>query len=106
MDIWVTQALSDVLESIIGAIYISDNFSPVGAESLFDNVLKPFYDSHITLQTLSHHPTKILFELLQAQGCQIFEIVKDKDDSITRCHGGCFSQKLRVLLMPRCSGSA
>lgn len=82
--------LSDVIESIIGAIYISDNFSPIGAECLFDNVLKPFYDKHITLQTLSHHPTKILFELLQAQGCQQFELTKDKDETITRCHGTSF----------------
>lgn len=88
----ILQALSDVVESIIGAIYISDNFSPIGAESLFDNVLKPFFDTHITLQTLSHHPTKILFELLQAQGCQHFELAKDKDDSITRCHG----EQLRI----------
>ncbi|KAJ3502176.1 hypothetical protein NLJ89_g9005 [Agrocybe chaxingu] len=80
------QALSDVVESIIGAIYISDNFSPVGAESLFDHVLKPFYDKHITLHTLSHHPTKILFELFQAQGCQHFEIVKDNDETTHRCY--------------------
>jgi len=49
--------------------------------------LKPFYDKHITIQTLSHHPTKVLFELFQAQGCQQFEITKDKDDNIIRCHG-------------------
>jgi hypothetical protein len=77
------------VESIIGAIYISDDFSPAGAEALFDNILKPFYDSHITLKTLSHHPTKILFELFQAQGCQSFEIVKEKDEAaqIARCDG-------------------
>ncbi|KAF8974226.1 hypothetical protein BDZ97DRAFT_3979 [Flammula alnicola] len=86
LDIEPPKALSDVVESIAGAIYISDNFDPVGAESLFDNVLKPFYDKHITLQTLSHHPTKILFELLQAQGCQQFEITKDKDENIIRCN--------------------
>lgn len=82
------KALSDVVESIVGAIYISDNFSPVGAESLFDNVLKPFYDKHITLQTLAHHPTKILFELFQAQGCQQFEITKEKnkDENVTHSH--------------------
>lgn len=68
--------MSDVVESILGAVYVSDNFSPVGAETFFDKVLKPFYDRHITLQTLSHHPTKILFELFQSQGCQRFEIVK------------------------------
>jgi len=79
------KALSDVVESIIGAVYISDNFSPIGAEALFDNVLKPFYDKHITLQTLSHHPTKILFELVQAQGCQQFTITKDKEGAGYRC---------------------
>ncbi|PPQ64716.1 hypothetical protein CVT24_008343 [Panaeolus cyanescens] len=75
------KALSDVMESIIGAVYISDNFSPTGAEAVFDNVLKPFYDQHIRLQTLSHHPTKILLEILQAQGCHQFEITKEKLDS-------------------------
>lgn len=85
----VTQALSDVVESIIGAIYISEDFSPSGAEAIFDNVLKPFYDRHVTLKTLSHHPTKILFELLQAQGCQQFEILKEKDEEqqLTCCNG-------------------
>lgn len=87
----MTQALSDVVESIIGAIYISEDFSPSGAEAIFDNVLKPFYDRHVTLKTLSHHPTKILFELFQAQGCQQFEILKEKDEEqqLTRCDGKC-----------------
>ena len=85
----ILQALSDVVESIIGAIYISEDFSPSGAEAVFDNVLKPFYDRHVTLKTLSHHPTKILFELFQAQGCQQFEIAKEKneDQQLTRCDG-------------------
>lgn len=81
------QALSDVVESIIGAIYLSDNFSPVGAEALFDNVLKPFYDQHVTLKTLAHHPTKTLFELFQAHGCQKFEMVKEKENMVVSCHG-------------------
>lgn len=71
------KALSDVVESIFGAVYVSDNFSPVGSEAFFDRVLKPFFDKHITLQTLSHHPTKVLFELFQSQGCQDFEMVKE-----------------------------
>ena len=71
------KALSDVVESILGAVYVSDNFSPIGAETFFDKVLAPFYDRHITLHTLSHHPTKVLFELLQSQGCQNFELVKE-----------------------------
>lgn len=94
---WISQALSDVVESIVGAIYISDNFSPIGAEAFFDNVLKPFYDKHVTLKTLSHHPTKILFELFQAQGCQQFEILKEKVDDITRCHGEMFEYRSQSL---------
>ena len=84
---YIWQALSDVIESIVGAMYISDNFSPVGTEAIFDNVLKPFYDRHITLKTLSHHPTKILFELFQAQGCRQFQIIKEKHQGLTCCEG-------------------
>ncbi|KAI0069087.1 ribonuclease III [Artomyces pyxidatus] len=82
------KAISDVVESVIGAIYISDDFNPDGAQSFFDRVLKPFYDKHITLRTISHHPTKILFELFQAEGCQHFQIVKQTktgDQQSTRC---------------------
>lgn len=86
------KALSDVVESILGAVYVSDNFSPVGAETFFDKVLKPFYDQHITLHTLSHHPTKILFEIFQSQGCQEFEIAKenillDENNHTVECQG-------------------
>ncbi|KAF9006465.1 hypothetical protein BDQ17DRAFT_1351795 [Cyathus striatus] len=86
-DIEPPKSLSDLVESIIGAVYISDDFSPHGAEALFDNILKPFYDKHITIQTLSHHPTKSLLELLQATGCLHFEIEKEKtEDERTRCN--------------------
>ncbi|TFK55753.1 ribonuclease III [Heliocybe sulcata] len=88
LDIEPPKALSDVVESIIGAIYISDNFSPVGSEAFFVKVLRPFYDKHITLKTLSHHPTKTLFELFQAEGCHEFEMVKQQ---MTRCEGWCLT---------------
>ncbi|KAJ7937137.1 ribonuclease III [Mycena leptocephala] len=80
------KVLSDVVESVIGAIYVSDNFTPVGVEAFFESVLKPFYDKHITLKTVAHHPTKILFELIQAQKCQKFELLKEKGPSGTYCH--------------------
>ncbi|KAF8138575.1 hypothetical protein EV363DRAFT_1394017 [Boletus edulis] len=81
------KALSDIVESIIGALYVSDGFTLDGAEKFFNQILEPFYDRHITLKTLSHHPTKILFELLQSHGCQQFELVKERGDSTheTRC---------------------
>jgi len=80
------KALSDIVESIIGALYVSDGFTLDGAEKFFERVLGPFYDRYITLKTLSHHPTKILFELLQSHGCQQFELVKERNDlTQTRC---------------------
>ncbi|KAI6047272.1 hypothetical protein EDC04DRAFT_605999 [Pisolithus marmoratus] len=81
------KALSDLVESIIGALFIQDGYQLVGAEIFFDKVLKPFYDRHVTLKTLSHHPTKILSDLLQKHGCQHFELVKETCDARqeTRC---------------------
>jgi len=57
---------------------------------MYNTILRPFYDKHITLKTLSHHPTKILFELFQSRGCQVFEITKEideEDESLVRCDG-------------------
>ncbi|KAF8211200.1 hypothetical protein K438DRAFT_1568952 [Mycena galopus ATCC 62051] len=80
------KVLSDVVESVIGAIYVSDNFTSIGVEAFFEAVLKPFYDKHITLRTVAHHPTKILFELFQAQKCQKFQLSKEKVHGETYCH--------------------
>ncbi|KAJ6599151.1 hypothetical protein DFH09DRAFT_1243597 [Mycena vulgaris] len=73
-------------ESVFGAIYVSDNSTPVGVEAFFEAVLKPFYDKHITLKTVAHHPTKVLFELIQRYQCQKFRIVKEQMDDETCCH--------------------
>ncbi|KAJ4481439.1 hypothetical protein C8J55DRAFT_560005 [Lentinula edodes] len=80
------KVLSDLLESILGALYVSDKYSPVGSDAFFDQVFKPFYDRHITLQTLSHHPTKILFELLQRKGCEKFSLVKESNEYLVLVH--------------------
>ncbi|KAJ3922820.1 hypothetical protein F5877DRAFT_87971 [Lentinula edodes] len=80
------KVLSDLLESILGALYVSDKYSPVGSDAFFEKVFKPFYDRHITLQTLSHHPTKILFELLQRKGCEKFSLVKESNEYLVLVH--------------------
>ena len=81
-----------MVESILGAIYVSDDFSPEGAEAFFNKVMRPFFDQYIDLHSLSHHPTKILLELLQSYGCQNFEISKkhiisDEVDTTANCEG-------------------
>ncbi|KAJ7228751.1 hypothetical protein GGX14DRAFT_346266 [Mycena pura] len=78
------KVLSDVVESVIGAIYVSDDMAAV--EALFNTMLKPFYDKHITLKTVAHHPTKILFELVQTKKCQKFQIVKEQTSHGMHCH--------------------
>ncbi|THV08645.1 ribonuclease III [Dendrothele bispora CBS 962.96] len=87
LDLEPPKALSDVVESIIGAIFLSDDFSPDGVENFFASSLRPFYDKHIRLQTLSHHPTKLLFELIQAKGCHQSQIVKEHDETLVLVHG-------------------
>ncbi|KAG1820277.1 uncharacterized protein BJ212DRAFT_1266415 [Suillus subaureus] len=89
LDMEPPKILSDVVESIIGALYISDGFTSDGVESMFEKILEPFYDQHVTVKTLSHHPTKILFEIMQTQGCQQFSIEKEKlgETHGTRCDG-------------------
>ncbi|KAF5369839.1 hypothetical protein D9758_001134 [Tetrapyrgos nigripes] len=86
LDLEPPKALPDIVESIIGALFLSDNFSPDGAENFFTNVLRPFYEKHIRLQTLSHHPSKVLFELLQAKGCHQSRIVREKDETLVLVH--------------------
>ncbi|KZO93295.1 ribonuclease III [Calocera viscosa TUFC12733] len=75
------KVLSDIVEAIIGAIYVSDSFDPAGYEGVFDRLFKPFFLSHISLNTLAQHPTKQLFEILQARSCRQFELVKSRAET-------------------------
>ncbi|KAH9999338.1 hypothetical protein BJV77DRAFT_1058384 [Russula vinacea] len=98
------KALSDVVESVIGAIFVSDNFSLDGAQSFFDKILKPFYDKHITLRTLSHHPTKTLFEVLQAHGCQQFEVMREYEPTEEFPHGTLCSVIVHEVILASAAG--
>ncbi|TBU32155.1 hypothetical protein BD311DRAFT_655259 [Dichomitus squalens] len=72
------KCLSDVVESLIGALYVSDNFFEVGVGRFFETVFKPFLEAHVRLQTLSTNPKITLLELLQAEGCQNNAVVKQQ----------------------------
>ncbi|KAH9843805.1 uncharacterized protein C8Q71DRAFT_698068 [Rhodofomes roseus] len=79
------KVLSDIVESIVGGLYISDDFTESGVVKFFDGALKPFYDRHIRMQTLSLHPTSTLFDLLYSYGCQQHQMVKEEDTRPRRC---------------------
>ncbi|KAL7282086.1 hypothetical protein ACG7TL_003555 [Trametes sanguinea] len=70
------KCLSDVVESVIGALYVSDGFFEVGVGRFFDAVFKPFMDAHVRLQTLSTNPRVTLTELLQAEACHQHSVIK------------------------------
>ncbi|PCH41180.1 ribonuclease III [Wolfiporia cocos MD-104 SS10] len=70
--------LSDIIESTIGALYISDDFTDTGASTFFDFAFKPFYDRHIRLKTLRLHPSATLTDLLESFGCKQYAIEKQR----------------------------
>ncbi|KAF8640108.1 hypothetical protein AX17_001344 [Amanita inopinata Kibby_2008] len=79
------KALSELVKLIAGALCISDCFSFVGVDHFTENVLGPFYNKHITFKTLARHPTTALVELLRGNGCQLFDIKKERSGQIVRC---------------------
>ncbi|PSR73594.1 hypothetical protein PHLCEN_2v10513 [Hermanssonia centrifuga] len=85
LEIEPPKVLSDVVESIIGAIYVDDSYKNNGVQKFFDEHLKPFYDHHIRLQTLSDHPNKTLTEIFHAESCQNHSIVKEMVGTTLRC---------------------
>lgn len=68
--------LSDLIESLLGALFISENYAIAPLEAFFENVLRPFYDEHIRLSSCSSHPTTTLFKMLESRSCQRFEMEK------------------------------
>ncbi|KIP10639.1 hypothetical protein PHLGIDRAFT_494339 [Phlebiopsis gigantea 11061_1 CR5-6] len=70
LDVEAPKALGDVVEAVVAAICLSDRFATAGVDAFFRKVLQPFYARHIRVHTLAAHPSKALFELLQAEGCQ------------------------------------
>jgi dsRNA-specific ribonuclease len=74
------QVLSDMLEAIIGAIYVSDGFKLEAAEHFYTHVLRPFYLRYVDSEDLAIHPTRKLTDIFDAHGCHRFEITKEKDE--------------------------
>ena len=81
------QALSDIVESIMAAMYVNDGFDIASAERFFHDVLMPFFERHIRLQTLSDHPNTTLTNLFHSESCQQHSVVKHADGSTVRYDG-------------------
>lgn len=57
----ITQVLSDIIESIAGAIYIDSGFK---TDIVFEKI-RPLLEPMVTLESLRSHPVKMLTELCQ-----------------------------------------
>ncbi|KAI0698923.1 hypothetical protein BC835DRAFT_1333420 [Cytidiella melzeri] len=78
--------LSDIVEAILGAIFVTEAYDIQAVKVVFDKVFKPFYVRHVRLQTLSPHPTTTLYQLFQAEHCHAHSIRKEVDGQTIHCH--------------------
>lgn len=66
--------LSDVVESLIGAVFVDAEFDLDPVEKLFNRLLKPPLDEHISIDTIKAHPLSKLMCTVQEFGCKQCEI--------------------------------
>lgn len=79
------QVLSDVMEGILGALYVSDNCTLEGAEKFFNRVFKPFFDQFVTFETLARHAADAVLEMLNRLGCQQYSRVHNFENGTHSC---------------------
>ncbi|CUA73992.1 endoribonuclease Dicer [Rhizoctonia solani] len=70
------KVLGDVVESLLGAIYVSSGFNISQVKSVYDRLLKPFYDRYIDKKAMLTHPMSRLMKKLESIGCRAFGIAK------------------------------
>jgi len=68
-DLDVPKVLSDVVESILGAIFVDSGFNFGVVEASFEFFMRPFFDKHIQMELLKVHPLKTLTTGLQKLHC-------------------------------------
>ena len=90
------QVLSDVMEGILGALYVSDSCTLEGAEKFFDRVFKPFFDQFVTFEMLARHAADAVLEMLNQLGCQQYSRVHNFENGVHSC------KRKSALSQPRC----
>lgn len=64
--------LSDLVEALLGALLMSEDFDSRGARAMFDNVLKPFFDRFGRPDSTGDHPSNALSVVFQKRKCEGF----------------------------------
>lgn len=69
LDFYPPKVLSDVIESLIGAVYTDCGFQIEPVISLVERWLEPLLEKHVTLETIKEHPVEKLYCIAHAYGC-------------------------------------
>ncbi|KAF9958951.1 Dicer-like protein 1 [Mortierella alpina] len=69
-DFDLTKALGDVLESVLGAIYVDSGWDYSVVQAFFDRAILPTLQKHLSIETLKPHPVTALTHRVQEAGCQ------------------------------------
>ncbi|CAG8587997.1 9074_t:CDS:2, partial [Scutellospora calospora] len=82
-----SKVMSDVVESMIGAIFVDSEFDRDSLEKVFDKWIKPILTEHVTPETLKVHPVKLLIEYMQKGRCSMILLRNhtSEETDIQRC---------------------
>ncbi|KAG2220792.1 hypothetical protein INT45_012461, partial [Circinella minor] len=71
-DMTIPKVLGDVVESMLGAVFVDAGFDIAAVETLFEKWMIPIYERHIRPETLNVHPAFKFTTDLQRLGCEGF----------------------------------
>ncbi|KAF9574816.1 Dicer-like protein 1 [Mortierella alpina] len=69
-DLDLTKVLGDVLESVVGAIYVDSGWDYSIVQGFFNRAILPTLQKHLSIETLKPHPVTALTHRVQQAGCQ------------------------------------
>ncbi|ORX55708.1 hypothetical protein DM01DRAFT_1335102 [Hesseltinella vesiculosa] len=72
LDLNLPKVLSDVVESMLGAVFVDAKFNLDTAQALFDRWFVPIIEAHISPHTLQVHPVNKMISAFQQNGCDNF----------------------------------
>ncbi|CAO3609869.1 unnamed protein product [Cunninghamella echinulata] len=89
----IPKVLSDVVESMIGAVFVDSHFNLAPVQALFEKWLVPLLDKQVSPSLIQVHPVNRMITYFQRQGCDKFMI-----RNVTSSGTGGNSQKCVIFL--------
>lgn len=85
VDLKMPKVLGDIVESVLGAVFVDCGFSVARITEIFGRLVHPFLDTHVDLDRIVLHPVKCVSEHLQVHGCSEWrlELVDEREKGAT-----------------------